>query len=150
MGIIGDKKMVDTKTTATESKTRNKRRPFGVPQSKLAISKQLDGWHYRWINDSPGRIAQALEGDYVFAEPAEVGRADNGESRVKELAGTNKDGSAMYAYLMRIPQEFFEEDRTNAQGYLDEIDNAIRGGSVGQTAADKRYVPKDGISIKTK
>lgn len=148
MGLIGEKKMTDAKTTVT--KTRNKRRPFGVPQSKLAISKQLDGWHYRWINDSPGRIAQALEGDYVFAEPDEVGRNGDNENRVKELAGTNKDGSAMYAYLMRVPLEFFEEDRQNAQGYLDEIDTAIRGGKVGQSAGDKRYVPENGISIKTK
>lgn len=130
--------------------TRAKRRPFGIPQSKLSVDKQLDGWHYRWINDSPGRIAKALEGAYVFVEPEEVGREPNGENRVRELAGTNKDGSAMYVYLMRITQEFYEEDQAESQGYLDEIDKAIRGGQINQTSADKRYVPSQGISIKTK
>lgn len=132
--------------------TRSKRRPFGVPQSKLSIAKQLDGYHYRWINDSPGRIAQALEGAYVFATPDEVGReARNGETdKVRELAGTNKDGSAMYAYLMRLPLEFYYEDKQASTAYLDDIDTAIKGGRINQTAADKRYVPLNGISYKTK
>jgi hypothetical protein len=132
--------------------TRNKRRPFGVPQSKLSISKQLEGYHYRWINDSPGRIAQALEGAYVFVTPDEVGRdsRDGDVDKVRELAGTNKDGSAMYAYLMRLPLEYYYEDKKIATDYLNEIDSAIKGGRINQTAADKRYVPREGISYKTK
>lgn len=137
----------NTKVNATETRARNKRTPFGVKQSKLSINKQLDGYHYRWVNDEPGRIAQAQAGDYAFVEPEEVGREKTSDSRVKELAGTHKDGSPMYTYLMRIPQEFFEEDQTSAQGYLDDIDTAIKGGKINQNAGDKRYVPKDGISI---
>jgi hypothetical protein len=135
--------------TKVEVKTqRQKRRPFGLPQSKLTVEKKLDGYHYRWINDTPGRVAQALAGAYTFVEPAEVGREPNGENKVFEYGGTNKDGSPMRVYLMRIAQEFYLEDKTSATQYLDEIDASIRGGKISQTAGDKRYVPEHGISYK--
>jgi hypothetical protein len=140
--------MAEQKTTT--ERQRNKRKPFGVPRLKLSIDKQLEGYHYRWVNDEPGRIAQALSGDYAFAEPEEVGREDTDDGKVRELAGTNKDGSAMYAYLMRIPYEFYLEDQSDKQAYLDEVDKAIRGGKISTSPGDNRYVPEGGISIKTK
>jgi hypothetical protein len=138
--------MTDIKTT--EVKVRNKRRPFNAPVSKLELAKQLDGWHYRWINDEPGRIARALQGDYVFAEPDEVGFDARDDNRCVIHAGTHKDGSVMYGYLMRVPMEFFLEDKATAQAHLDQIDNAIRGGSV--EPIGNSYIPEGGISIKTK
>lgn len=146
MGLIGDKKMAEAKTEVKPQ--RNKRRPFGIPQSKLSVDKTLDGYHYRWINDEPGRIAQALAGAYVFVEPEEVGREPNGENKVWEIGGTNKDGSVMRVYLMRIAEEFYQEDRQSHNEYLDNIDEAIRGGRVNQQASDNRYVPQGGISYK--
>jgi len=138
-----------TETIKTnEVKVRNKRQPFNAPTSKLALSQQLEGWHYRWINDEPGRIAKAQAGDYVFAEPAEVGRDASTDNRVKELGGTNKDGSAMWVYLMRIPMEFYLEDKAASQAHLDQIDNAIKGGKT--THVNNSYIPEGGISIKTK
>lgn len=148
---LGDKNMAENKVTEAAVKpTRAKRRPFGVPQSKLSVDKQLDGYHYRWINDTPGRIAEALAGAYVFVEPAEVGREANGDNKVFEYGGTNKDGSPMKVYLMRILQEFYEEDRDVSRKYLDEIDASIKGGQVNVRPGDKRYVPENGISYKTK
>lgn len=149
LNINGTKEIRMSETTKKAATPRTKRRPFGIPQSRLAIDKQLDGYHYRWINDYPGRISRALEGGYSFVEPSEVGREENGENKVKELAGTQKDGSALFTYLMRISQEFYEEDKAISRENLDAIDEAIKGGRVNQTAADKRYVPKGGISYKT-
>jgi hypothetical protein len=143
-----EKRMTETKTNASEVKTRNKRRPFNAPTSKLSVDKQLEGWKYRWVNDEPGRIAKAQAGDYVFAEPEEVGREKTSDNRVRELAGTLKDGSAMYTYLMRIPMEYYLEDRQASQAHLDQIDNAIKGGKT--TPITNGYIPEGGISIKTK
>jgi hypothetical protein len=140
--------MAEQKTT--EVKTRNKRKPFGVPRTKLSVDNQDPAYHYRWVNDEPGRIAQALEGDYTFVEPQEVNRTSKDGNRVRELAGKLEDGSAMYTYLMKIPREYFEEDQQASQSYLDDIDAAIRGGKINAGANDKRYVPEGGISIKTK
>jgi hypothetical protein len=148
MGLTGEKKMADNKTT--ETKQRNKRKAFGQPRSKLTIDKQDPAFHYRWILDAPGRLQEALEGDYTFVEPKEVGRDANGENKVFVKGTTNADGSVQLQYLMKIPREFYEEDQAVAQAYLDDIDAAIKGGRINQTAGDKRYVPDNGISIKTK
>jgi hypothetical protein len=148
MGLIGDKKMTDTKTT--EVKQRNKRKPFGVPRSKLTIAKQDPAFHYRWILDAPGRLQEAIEGDYTFVTPEEVGREDTKENKVYVRGGSNVDGSEQRQYLMKIPREFHEEDSKVSQAYLDEIDAAIKGGKVNQTLGDNRYVPENGISIKRK
>lgn len=132
-------------------RVRNKRKPFGVPRLKLTLEKTLEGYHYRWVNDEPGRISAALAGDYEFAKPEEVGRDDiNDDGKVSELAGTNKDGSAMRCYAMRIPLEYYLEDQAEKAGYLNDVDLAIRGGKINSTSNDGRYVPKDGISIKSK
>jgi hypothetical protein len=140
----------DKKTTSglTPERQRNKRKPFGGARLKLNVETQLEGYHYRWVNDEPGRIAGALAGDYTFAEPSEVGREESEDSRVKELVGTNKDGSSLYAFLMRIPLEYYYEDQKEKQSYLDDIDRAIKGGEVAAHSSDKRYTPKGGISIK--
>jgi hypothetical protein len=141
--------MSDSKQTA-EVKVRNKRRPFNAPVNKLEVNNPLTGWHYRWVNDEPGRVSKALAGDYVFAEPQEIdsGSSSTKDARASILAGTNKDGSPMLAYLMRIPMEFYLEDKQESQSHLDQIDAAIRGGKT--THINNSYIPEGGISIKTK
>ena len=142
--------MAEKQVAVATERVRNKRKPFGVARLKLSIDKQLEGYHYRWVNDEPGRIASAQSGDYAFAEPLEVGREETEDGRVRELVGTNKDGSSMYAYLMRIPLDFYLEDQQEKQAYLDDVDNAIRGGKIDSRSGDGRYVPDGGISFKTK
>lgn len=146
-GINRREDMADNKTT--ETKQRNKRKPFGVPRSKLTVENLDPAFHYRWILDAPGRIAEALDGDYSFVDPIEVNREPNGENKVYVRGGSNVDGSEQRQYLMKIPREFFEDDQKLSQTYLDEIDNAIKGGKINQTLGDNRYVPENGISIKT-
>lgn len=126
--------------------TRNKRIPFNVPRSKLSVDVEIEGYHLRWINDEPGRIFQAEQAGYQFVEPKEVGRTDEG-TRVQVLAGDQKNGSPLFAYLMKIPLEFYFEDQKTASEQLDEIDRSIRGGRTDGLTAN-RYVPEGGISIK--
>ena len=140
--------MTETKVQ-TDVKVRNKRKPFGVKTSKLAISKQQEGFHYRWVNDEPGRIGQAIEGGYQFVDPNEVAREPREDNKTREYAGLKADGSPMFTYLMKIPQEYYEEDQAVSQGHLDNIDKAIRGGSLDRTPGDNRYIPKQGIKFQT-
>lgn len=128
--------------------TRNKRVPFGVPQTKLSVNNTIDGFHLHWVNDENSRLFQAEQGGYQFVDPSEVGVAGERESRVKVLVGSNADGSPMFAYLMKIPMEYYLEDQQILQGQLDQIDKAIRSGKFDEKAGDARYVPKEGISYK--
>lgn len=139
---------IQKETVKQAQKPRQRRQSFSIPTSKLEISQQLEGYHYRWINDEPGRIAKALASGYVFAEPEEVGREADRDNKVSILGGANKDGSPLQVYLMRIPMEYYLEDQEIAQGRLDELDNAIRGGKLDRAVGDGRYVPDGGISYK--
>ena len=137
--------------TKTEEKVverkSQKRRPFGVPVSRLSINVEIPGYHLRWINDEPGRIPRSQESGYAFVEPEEVGRVSN-DNRVSELVGVQRDGSPMVAYLMKIPTEFYLEDRGLLESRQKDIDDAVRRGKLGQQSGDGRYVPDGGISYK--
>ena len=143
--------MAVSKEVTKEVRTREKRRPFGVPVSRLSVYVDVPGFHLRWINDEPGRLALALQSGYSFVEPEEVGRVGDEANRVKEQAGVQRDGSTpLFMYLMKIPQEYYEEDRTLLDGQVDKIDEAIRAGKLEKQSGDGRYVPSGGISYKTK
>jgi hypothetical protein len=137
--------------TAADRNLRKKRKPFGIPRSKLGVDipeEDLNKYHYHWINDVGGRLSEAQNGDYEFVSSKELGLGDR-ESKIKVLVGTNEDGSPMYAYLMRINKEWYDEDQQELQKLNDRIDEQIRKGKLNETPGDNRYIPQGGISIKT-
>jgi len=149
-GIIfnlkGNNKMTKEQVKTKVKPLRDKRIPFGIARSKLDVDNLDPAYHYRWVNDEPGRIAKAQEGGYSFVIPEEVNRESNDENRVNILGGSNKDGSKLNIYLMKIPMELHLEDVELMQGQVDKIDEAIQGGNINREANDGRYVPKGGIS----
>jgi len=100
---------------------RRERVPFGSPEQKLGV-KQEPGFHYRVFNDNwrkePGRVKRAIAAGY------EVVNDDLSGMNV----GTNDDGSEIKAVLMRIPEEWYKEDRGRKARELDKIDEQIHGG----------------------
>ena len=144
---------------AEGERTQRKRRGvFNGMRQKLQVYGEIKGYHLCWINDIPGMISQAKEGGYEFVSDSEIEMANNNVvkrnasegTHVKVLVGTNEDNSAMYAYLMKIRDEYFQEDQEDVQGYNDKIDAQIRGGNVeGSVGRDGRYIPAQGISIKS-
>jgi hypothetical protein len=136
----------ETKPTVARVPTE-KRIPFGVKRSKLEVTKLIPGYRLVWVNDLDGRLDQALEGGYEFVSPEEVGRKVRDGNKVYEHAGTDKQGAPYKTYLMKILQEWYEEDQKPEKAHLDEIDKAIKGGTVGANANDGRYVPKNGIKL---
>ena len=132
-----------------EVRTREKRRNFGVPVSRLSVAKEPEGFHLRWINDEVGRLALAQESGYQFVEPAEVGRAPTEDNKVKEFTGSaQRDGvTPMFTYLMKIPLEWYLEDKQVRDGLQDKFDDAIRNGTLERSPG--QYVPSGGIKYTT-
>ena len=130
---------VEAKQEATRTRaTRNKRASFNGTEGKLRLGNEIEGYHLHIFNDSPGRIAQALDVGYEFVTPDEVGgtavnvvsrNTDIGD-KVRFLVGTGENNEPMYAYVMKIRQEFFEEDQNALQSKVDLVDEAIRGGKM--------------------
>jgi hypothetical protein len=98
------------------------RKPFGSMVQKLAVPPR-PGYHRHWFNEEPGRIGQALENGYNHV-------LDNATK--KPIARVvNKAGQQ--AYLMEIPQAWFDEDMAAQQQAVDDKEDTIRRGQVEAT-----------------
>ena len=135
--------------------SRKERIPLGVARARLAVADRDPNYEYRWMKGSADRLAAAENGGYEYVEsPVKVGEgAKDGNtdmgSRVSQVVGHNTDGSPRRDYLMRIPKEFYREDQAAKQAEIDKVDAAIKRGDAHKHGDDNRYVPKEGIRIRT-
>ena len=140
-------------TRVEETSKRKVRVPLGVPRSKLTVP-QRPGYKRRWINETAGRLQAAQEGGYTFVEDPDlrVGEDGNGDSRpdsrVSRIVGRAEGGKPLRAFLMEIPSEQYKEDQASKQAALDEVDRAIRKGSLVPQGEEHRYVPEQGRAIR--
>ena len=116
-------------------KGQRKRIPMSVPQQRLQVP-EIPGFHLHWFAERnvPRALAAAYEPVHIDDVPVhQRGVANNGETSgsadlgtgVKIQAGLNELSRPEYLVLMKLPLEFWEEDRR-------EIDakNAARMGSI--------------------
>lgn len=122
---------------------RASRIPMSVPQQRLSVP-DIPGYHLHWMLGTPERLAQALKAGYQFVEQDEVqvtnrGLADNAESngstdlgsRVTVLAGgdTTNNGQHVSLVLMKLRQEWWDEDQRKLEAKSDQLAAALRSGS---------------------
>ena len=70
---------------------------------------------------------------------------DLGE-RIRYLVNPRAEGTEQYGYLMKIRQEWYEQDQVELQAKNNLIDESIRGGKItGNNPAF--YTPRDGIKL---
>lgn len=151
-----------TSTNAAE----RRRIPMSVPVQKLE-APDMPGFHLHWFTGSPERLQRAIDGGYEFVDEREMkinnvslgtvstasGNTDMG-SRVSVVSGTEigKDGQPMRLILMKIKQEWYEEDQKLVEARNEQVASALRGGKIGaeQDAAgdvQHRYVDKNRTKI---
>jgi hypothetical protein len=157
---IEEKKEQVLTRNANERPTRERvRNVFNGTQAKLTVNNEIPGYKLHIFNDEPGRIQTAIDGGWEFVNPEEVGgvkdsvtsgNTDLGE-KVRYLVGASEKGDGLYAYLLKIKQEWWEEDQKELHKRNDRVDEAIRGGvNVKEgTSSDGFYTPKGGITYKT-
>lgn len=154
---------LNTATRNTATASERKRIPMSVPVQKLD-TREIPGYHLHWFNSGVvGRIERAQAGGYEFVLPEEMslsnailggdsaisGNTDMG-SHVSILSGKQLDSNGQPArmILMKIKQEWYEEDQKLVEKKNDQVANALSGGLAGAgEAADKnelnlRYVGK--------
>jgi len=114
------KPAVNPANVAKETVTR-RRIPMSVPQRKLEVA-EIPNYHTHWFRDD--NIERAKQAGYEFCEDREVslnqhnvgsskdigGNADMG-TRVRVVAGAGAEGKAEYLTLMKIKNEWYDEDR---------------------------------------
>ena len=131
---------VSTGSTEQPVRQRRNRGAFNGTRGKLQVGHQIPGYHMYFFNDEPGRIQAALDAGWEFVSPDEVGYAstnvtnrntDLGSNRVSVIGGKNDQGHAMAQVLMKIRQDWWEEDQADIQKRNDRTDAAIRSGKGG-------------------
>lgn len=121
-----------------------------MAQFKLDIfdESQLDSRYvHRWVEDEGSRLRQATKGDdYDFVNTADLGGFDadttdsESSERVRMVTGVDKQGHPTYAYLLRKPREYFEEDMAeNCQFREDVMEQRVFQGE------DDGFNPETGL-----
>ena len=148
--------------TVNESNIAERKRvPMSVPVSRLT-APDIPGYHLHWFIGSAERLQRALDGGYEFVDEREMkinnvslgststasGNTDMG-SRVSVVSGqeVGKDGQPTRLILMKIRQEWWEEDQKLVENRNEQVAAALRGGLLGaeqDAPGDRqhRYVDK--------
>jgi hypothetical protein len=147
-----------TRTAESRSTAERKRGTFNGTQAKLTVNRQIPGYHLHIMNDEPGRIQNAIDGGWEFVTPDEVGgvqervvsgNTDLGE-KVRYLVGTSEKGDGLYAYLMKIREDWWLEDQEEMQKRNDLVDDAIRSGTNVKSGTSSEGFYDAGTSYKTR
>jgi hypothetical protein len=141
-------------TPAEDGSLRKRRNVFNGTEAKISVRQAIPGYHLHVFTDTGGRIKEAVDSGYEFVAPGEVGgvsenvvsrNGDLGE-RIRYLVNPRATGSEQFGYLMKIRQEWFEQDQADLQAKNTKIDTAIRKGKItGETPSF--YVPTNGIKL---
>mgnify|MGYP001251267577 FL=1 len=126
-------------------KADRKRIPMSVPVQRLEAA-EIPGYHLHWFLGSPERLQRALDGGYEFVDEREMkinsvslggdtarsGNTDMG-SRVSVVSGqeVGKDGQPTRLILMKIKQEWWEEDQLLVDAKNEKVAASLRGGLIG-------------------
>lgn len=123
---------------------KRERRPFGTLQQKLAYPER-PGYHRHWFNDVPGRISQALEAGYEHVKDSEG-------KPVTRVVGVAEQGGPLNAFIMEIPEEWYQEDMIAHEKVDAERLEAVRNPTVQGTPdardSEKFYAGKEGSSVR--
>lgn len=153
-------------TDAGKTVAERKRIPMSVPVQRLEVA-DLPGYHLHWFLSTPERLQRAMDGGYEFVEEREMqinnvslggtsatsGNTDMG-SRVSIVSGqeVGKDGQPTRLILMKIKQEWWDEDQVLVENRNTKVRDSLLGGMIGAENdrpgdSQHRYVDKSRTQI---
>lgn len=134
------------------------RTPFGVGRLRLGVTN-IPGYHLHWIANYPGRLEDAEANGYEFVTRAEVklskglgaDSVDAGEYVSRISPGAHENGQPFVLHLMKLRNEWYEENQQFYQSRCNAVDAQMRAGKINGKRQPEMYHPKGGrISIDTK
>ena len=128
--------------------TDRTRIPMSTPRQKLSVP-EIPGFSLYWMKGTPDRLGQALQSGYEYVDASETalsnhslggdarkdGSTDLG-SRVSVIAGEDigVDGQPIRLYLMKIKEEWHQEDLRAQAGASEKLRDQLTAGKVGAEA----------------
>lgn len=129
-----------------KKKERKERIPFGAMRQKLKVDG-IPGYHMHWFTDRNNRILDAEAAGYEFVLRHEIERVgdkdvlpdqlDQGE-KVTKPVGVAENGAPEIAYLMKIKDQWHDEDKAKKARKLDEMEQSLKTPNV-----ESLYYPKE-------
>jgi len=128
------------RTTNPVASARPKRTPLAA-RNRLAIKNKEDGFVYRIVNDTDDRVEFLKEQGYELCTKEQIGAV--GDKRVDNTASLGSVahfsvGQGTKAVVMRIPQDWYQEDQAVKQQDVDAIEATMK--QEAKNAGD--YIPK--------
>lgn len=124
---------------------------FNGTNKKLDVLSEIPGCVIRWFNDVPGRMDRAQTGGWEFVLAGEVAQADSNKvvernsdvgNKVRAIVGTTEQNEPLYAYLMKIKKEWFEEDQMDGRTKIMNSEaDMIRNGGLNTERIGEKYLP---------
>lgn len=104
-----------------EQSSRPRRTPINGSRNVLTATGKEPGFQYRFVNDEGDRVQQFIEQGYEIVTDPNIQVGD------RRVANPTKEGSPVQtsvgggtkAFLMRIKDEFYQEDQQAKQAHVD-------------------------------
>ena len=102
------------------------RTPLGAKRDILSVQNPEEGYVYRIVNDTPGRINRFKEAGYELVEDAQLGTSHVDGNQASQGIVSKDVGKGVTAVVMRQRDEFYKEDQAEKQRKIDELENSMR------------------------
>ena len=102
------------------------RTPLGAKRDILSVQNPEEGYVYRIVNDTPGRINRFKEAGYELVEDAQLGTSHVDGNQASQGIVSKYVGKGVTAVVMRQRDEFYKEDQAEKQRKIDELENSMR------------------------
>lgn len=104
-----EKTVIKKEAQESREQKRKNRTPITGIRTKLSLTGEEPGWHYAWINED--NVGTATDASYEFVSHSiKVGNRHIDVSDMQGAKISRNVGAGVIAYLMRVPQEWYDED----------------------------------------
>jgi hypothetical protein len=106
---------------------RTQRVPVGT-RKVLTVAGKEAGYNYRVINDSGDRVQEFLDAGYelVNADSVRVGDKRVNSGAAEGSKAQLSVGQGQKAFVVRIRQEWYDEDQARKQAHVNELESATK------------------------
>lgn len=134
---------IEDRPSTVNRSDRPKRVPINGLRDILSVKGKEDGYHYCWVTDAYVAKYELAGYDYVTHEVVVGDRRINAGAQIGAKVSMPV-GNGTTGYLMRCPQEVYEEERSYVESLTDEQESAMRdaskeSGRYGEVRIGKQY-----------
>lgn len=127
---------------------------FNGTTKKLTVVTEIPGYQLRWFNDQDGRIEAAVgRAWWEFVTQDEIALGDGNKvlernsdlgTRVRAIVGTLDNGMPLYAYLLKIKKEYFDEDQAAGAAQIRAGEKEmLKNGGLNTERIGEKYLPDE-------